>query len=199
MIIYYTLAGSGKRSDSHELLRKAIAEYTGDEEKAGALVSGMKAGENGKPYIDGFDHFSISHSGKAWAVLFGESECGLDIQYEKKSDVLSLARRWYNPIDAMSVEAALEAGESEGIKEFFRLWARREALIKAIGSSVGNTSLPSVSEDEATVGDREYIIKTIDLAGEKELHAAICFRKKEYEDCDGDCGSVSWKPHAYSL
>ena len=199
MIIYYTLSGSGRHEDSHDLLRKAIAEYTGDREKAGASVSGMKTGENGKPYIAGFEHFSISHSGKAWAVLFDENECGLDIQYEKESDVLPLARRWYNPIDAKAVETAMGAGESEGRSEFFRLWTRREALIKAIGSSVADTSLPSVSKDEVIVDDRAYVIRTIALADEKELHAAICFRKKEYEDRDGGSGSISCEPHAYIL
>ena len=183
MIIYYTLSGSGGREDSHKLLEKAIAEYTGDREKAGALVSGIKTGENGKPYIDGFEHFSISHSGKAWAVLFDENECGLDIQYVKGRDVLSLARRWYNPIDADAVG----------------LWTRREALIKAIGSSVADTTLPSVGEDEVIVDGREYVIKTISLADDKELHAAICFRKKEYEDCNGGSGSLFSEPHAYRL
>ncbi len=199
MIIYYTLSGSGRHYESHELLKKAIAEYTGDKEKAGALVSGIKTGESGKPYIDGFDHFSISHSGKVWAVLFDERECGLDIQYEKKRDVLPLARRWYNPSDAKLVEDASEIGESEGRKEFFRLWTRREALIKAIESSVADTSLPAVNEDIVSVAGKEYVIKTIDLTGEKELHAAICFRKKEYKDGDGGSGSVSEQPHAYCL
>ena len=199
MIIYYNLSGSGRHEESHELLKRAIAEYTGDRENAGALVSGIKTGENGKPYIDGFDHFSISHSGKAWAVLFDGCECGLDIQYEKKSDILSVARRWYNPIDAKAVENAMETGESEGAKTFFRLWTRREALIKAIGGSVADTSLPSVSEDTVSVSGREFVIRTIDLTGEKELHAAICFRKKEYKDGDGGSGSVSEQPHAYCL
>ena len=199
MIIYYTLSGSGGREDSHKLLEKAIAEYTGDREKAGALVSGIKTGENGKPYIDGFEHFSISHSGKAWAVLFDENECGLDIQYVKDRDVLSLARRWYDPIDADAVVSASEAGEAEGRSEFFRLWTRREALIKAIGSSVADTTLPPVGEDEVIVDGREYVIKTISLADDKELHAAICFRKKEYEDCDGGSGSLFSEPHAYRL
>ena len=199
MIIYYTLSCSGRHEDSHRLLEKAIAEYTGDREKAGALVRGMQTGENGKPYIAGFEHFSISHSGKAWAVLFDESECGLDIQYEKKSDVLSLARRWYNPIDAEAVESAMKAGESEGRAEFFRLWARREALIKAIEGSVADTSLPPVSKDKVIIDGREYVIRTIELAGEKELHAAICFRKKEYEDSYGDSGSLFGQSHAHRL
>ena len=199
MIIYYTLSGGGRREDSHGLLRDAISEYIGDREKAMALVSELKIGENGKPYIEGFDHFSISHSGKAWAVLFNETECGLDIQYEKKADILSIARRWYNPIDEKAVETAAETGESEGLREFFRLWTRREALIKALGSSVADTSLPSVGEDNVCVRGIEYVIKDIAFAGGEEIHAAICIRKEKYENRDGDCSGISCEPDAYSL
>ena len=199
MIIYYTFSHSGRREDSHDLLRDAIAEYTGDREKAMALVDELKIGENGKPYIDGFDHFSISHSEKAWAVLFNEMECGLDIQYERKADVLSIALRWYNPIDEKAVRAAMEMGEAEGQKEFFRLWTRREALVKALGTSVADSSLPAVSNDYVSAGGNDYVIKDIRLAGEEELHATICFRKREYEDSDGDGIGVSCEPDAYSL
>lgn len=199
MTIYYTFSHSGARKESHGLLRDAISEYTGDREKATALVDGLKTGENGKPYIEGFDHFSISHSEKAWAVLFNETECGLDIQYERKADVLSIARRWYNPIDAKAVETEMETGEDVGRKEFFRLWARREALIKALGGSVADTSVPSVSGDTVTADGREYIIKDISLADDEELHAAICIRKEEYEDSDGSSFSVPGEPDAYSL
>ncbi len=199
MTIYYTFSHSGSRDDSHGLLRDAIAKYTGDKEKTIALVDELKIGENGKPYIEGFDHFSISHSGKAWAVLFNETECGLDIQYERKADVLSIARRWYNPIDEKAVREAMETSETEGQKEFFRLWTRREALIKALGSSVADTSIPAVSDDIVSVGGKEYVIKDIGLAGEEEIHAAICFTKEEYENRDGGSVSVSREPDAYSL
>lgn len=198
MIIYYTLSGGG-RADSHRLLEEAIAEYTGDREKAGTLVSGMKTGENGKPYIEGFDHFSISHSAEAWAVLFCEMECGLDIQYGRKCDVLSIARRWYNPIDAGAVFAAAEGGEGESAEEFFRLWARREALVKALGGTVYDTELPAVCGGAVSAGGREFVITDIDIAGREDIYAAICIRKEEYENSDGGSVGLSGKPHAYCL
>jgi hypothetical protein len=197
--IYYTLSFSGGREESHRLLRDAIAEYTGDREKAEALAGELKTGENGKPFIEGFDHFSISHSGEAWAVLFHETECGLDIQYERKSDVSTLARRWYNPIDAKAVGEAMKISEGSGVKEFFDLWTRREALIKALGSSVCDTSLPPVGGDEVSTGSGEYVIRDIVIGGEKELHAAICIRKEEYKDCDGGSGCLSGEPDAHRL
>ena len=199
MTIYYTLHFSGIRGDSHEMLKDAIAAYTGDRNKAEALAARMKTGRNGKPYIDGFDHFSISHSGKAWAVLFDKTECGLDIQYEKKCDILSVARRWYNPIDAGSVETAAAKSEDEGTKEFFRLWTRREALIKALGGSVCDTGLPPVGENIVSACGKRFVLKDIKIAEEEGIHAAICIRKEEYKDCDGDSIGISVEPDAYSL
>ena len=62
MIIYYTHGFSGAKGESHELLKKAIAEYKGDELLAGRLVASLKRqGQFGKPVIDGFDCFSISY------------------------------------------------------------------------------------------------------------------------------------------
>ena len=55
MIIYYTENFMGGRAESRRLLRKSIAEYTGDAKKAEELVSGLQTGENSKPYIEGFD------------------------------------------------------------------------------------------------------------------------------------------------
>lgn len=199
MTMYYTLSGYGSPRDSHRLLMDAIGEYSGDTEKAGALVKSLKTGESGKPYIEGFDQFSISHSGRAWAVLFCDKECGLDIQYEKKSDVTRLAGRWYDPADAEAVGKAAAVSEECGRKEFFRLWARREALVKAIEGTVYDASLPSVSGDIVAADGREFIIKDISLEGGEDIHAAICVRKEEYEDSYGSCGSISGKPHAYSL
>ena len=204
MIIFYTLSYSGRREDSHKLLETAISEYTGDTERAGALVSGMKKGENGKPYIDGFMHFSISHSGKAWAVLFDEAECGLDIQYEKNCDVLSIADRWYNPIDADIVKTAMKRDAAEangdrkkgtvkspGTEEFFRIWTRREALVKALGETVFDPSLPPVSTgivpaavvdaDDPAAGNDHCRIQDISIPGAEGLHAAVCFNDRQHD------------------
>ena len=86
MIIYYTDNFAGGREESHRLLGKALAAYTGDEQRAKALTEALKKGEHGKPFIEGFDCFSISHTGSIWAVLIAESECGLDVQTGRKCD-----------------------------------------------------------------------------------------------------------------
>lgn len=176
MIIYYTGDFSGGQDESHRLLAEAIAEYTGDRDRAGLLTVGMYTGENGKPYIDGFDFFSISHTGNNWAVLFCENECGLDVQSARSCDVLSIAKRFYHPDDAAAVAAAYEAGPAEGGDEFFRLWARREALVKAAGGSVADSGIPSVLQDRIVYEGGSYSICDIQLPGMPEIYAAVCVK-----------------------
>lgn len=188
MIIYYSHSYNNGKDESRRLLEKAVEKYllTG---RAGAYAAGEAAaesarlvsskqttGEYGKPYIPGFAPFSVSHSGCTWAVLiadqavvtedFGTAQgrktsCGLDIQYPRKVDALSVMKRFFAPEDAA------HAGE------FFRMWTRREALIKAAGTSVAGSDVPAVSEDEVRYGGILYRIADISVPGCR-ADAAIC-------------------------
>ena len=176
MIIYYTADFSGGRDESHRLLAEAMKEYTGDSRRTEQLAGSICIGRNGKPYIDGFDFFSISHSENVWAVLFCERECGLDIQLAKKCKAPSIAGRFYHPDDAAALEALWSEDEQKGDDGFFRLWARREALVKAAGSSVAGSDIPSVLEDSAVYEGALYSIRDIVIPDMPGLYAALAVR-----------------------
>ena len=169
----------GGRAESRRLLRKSIAEYTGDAKRAEELVSGLQTGENGKPYIEGFDCFSVSHTGGIWAVLIDIRECGLDIQFSKRGDILAISRRIYAAEDADNIAALHEEDPEKAKDRFFRLWVRREALTKALGGTVFDEDLPSVQTEVLSVNGSSYRISDISLPvtdpgdGEK-LYAAVC-------------------------
>jgi hypothetical protein len=172
LIIYYTDNYTGGREESHRLLGKALAAYTGDEQRAKTLIGALKKGEHGKPYIEGFSCFSISHTGGIWAVLFADcSECGLDIQLRKECDFRAIARRWFTTEDAALVSSI--DNDAEACDLFFRIWARREALVKAAGGSVAGTDFPAVNGDAAVFRDTEYIIADVGIPG-AGLYAAVC-------------------------
>ena len=179
MIIYYTENFRGGRAESRRLLRKSIAEYTGDAERAEELVRGLQTGENGKPYIEGFDRFSVSHTGGIWAVLIDIRECGLDIQFSKRADTLAISRRIYAAEDADNIAALHEEDPEKAKDRFFGLWVRREALTKALGGTVFDEDLPSVQTEVLSVNGSSYRISDISLPvtdpgdGEK-LYAAVC-------------------------
>lgn len=182
MTIYYTHKYKQLNCSSHELLEAAIGDYTGNPERAAELVASMKRDTSkdfdGKPYIDGFERFSISHSGSSWAVLIDERECGLDIQYERSCDYVLIARRFFHEEDASIVGGEYSNGgdsEADARSEFFRIWTKREAFVKAIGSSVVYEGFPPMALHQSAEYDgRLYYIGNIDMPDAVGLHAAIC-------------------------
>ena len=172
MIIYYTDKYSGGREESHRLLEKALAAHTGDEERAKTLTGALKKGEHGKPYIEGFSCFSISHTGSIWAVLIADCECGLDIQLGRKCNYRAIAERWFAPEDAAA--ELFGQHEADAADEFFRIWTRREALTKALGGTVYDPDLPAVLSGHAEINGKCYSIADIKLPAESQIYAAVC-------------------------
>lgn len=202
MVIYYTHDFRGGREESRRLLRKAISVYTGSEEAARELVSSLvTSGGNGKPCIPGFEHFSVSHSENTWAVLImgspsdqrdipeaGTCACGLDIQYPRTVDAAAVAARFYAAQDAREVVSSAghggpeeETADANACKTFFRLWTRREALIKAAGASVTDTQVPPVSGESVIYDGAAYRITDISLPG-ADVFAAVCTEAKDDAD-----------------
>ncbi len=131
-------------------------------------------GEYGKPVIDGFEHFSISHSKGTWAVLFDSAECGLDIEYYRVCNRVGIASRFFTGKESEVVRTAEKHGAIIGQEVFFSLWTRREALVKALGLSVVQADLPSVTEPSVTIGGRTWYFGSIDLPGSSGLATALC-------------------------
>lgn len=173
MVIYYTHAFGNTKGESHRLLEKAVTAYAASMDTpcdAAGMVASMKTGEYGKPYIPGFVPFSISHSGNTWAVLIGGE--GLDIQYPRRVDAAAVSLRFFAPEDSGLIRGILDDGE--GAEDaFFRLWTRREALVKAAGTSVAGTDIPSVINDTAEYDGVDYHIEDVEIPGGK-LYAAVC-------------------------
>lgn len=185
MRIYYTHSYGGAKGESRRLLAEALCFHCGSREKGLSLAGRIERdGEHGKPYIEGFECFSISHSRETWAVLIGERECGLDIQYAEARPLGRIADRFYAPCDA-------EAASAGGSEVFFRLWARREALVKAAGTSVAAADTPPVAGDTAEYENRCWKLCDIFIPGTEGLYAAVCMevtddtdRAEEYSSAD---------------
>ena len=71
------------------------------------------------------------------------------------------------------VSEAMTAGEGAAEDVFFRLWTRREALVKAAGESVAGTDYPAVNGDAAVFKDVEYNLADAGVPG-AGLYAAVC-------------------------
>lgn len=144
MYIFYSDNFSGGRAKSRVLLRAALKKYYGTSE---GIMYDVLAGpsdeymieetELGKPFIEGGPDFSVSHSDSYWAVLIDQKSCGIDIQAPKQAKYYEIASRYFSEREADLVD--LLGGDF-----FFKIWTRREALIKCAGKSVISSDVPEL-------------------------------------------------------
>lgn len=115
---------------AHAFLRRKLGERLGHH--PAALRFGH--GPEGKPLLAGL-HFNLSHSGDlAVLALSTRHPVGVDIEALQPIDALGLARAHFAPS-----EAALIADLDDPLAAFYRLWARKEAALKAHGLGIGHS------------------------------------------------------------
>jgi len=114
---------------AHGQTRLLLARFTGQRPQDLKFT----IGEYGKPYLA--DHpwqFNLSHSGDYGLIaVSGENKTGVDIeQHRPELNDVQIARRFFSEMEQKHLFALPEAGQKEA---FFRIWARKEAVIKAVG------------------------------------------------------------------
>lgn len=82
--------------------------------------------------------FNLAHSGPAGiCALALERDVGVDVEEIRPlRDFDAIARRVFAPAEVRSLE---ERDETDRLRWFFRIWARREALLKARGDGLGGS------------------------------------------------------------
>lgn len=124
----------------------------------------IKYGEHGKPYLEDIDfHFSLSHSGEYAICAYSDVPVGIDLQKVKER----LPKHTKKILSEMESAFLKDLDETEQIRMFYRLWARKESLIKWDGRGLriplqeisfyeGMTLIDQVEFQGKTVFFREY-------------------------------------------
>ena len=148
--------------------------------------------EHGKPFFKNCPDikFSLSHSGEyaACAVSGGNgsstgsgspagngssADIGIDAeQFGDSKHVLAIAKRYFTANEYEYVK------NSSDIKAaFFRLWTRKESLLKAIGTGIsGGLSAYEVLDDEITVGNTEFYFS--EISGYENMSITVCAEER---------------------
>lgn len=181
---FYREADRNSSVAARGALRVLLFGYTG---KSPAAID-FQYTENGKPHVAGSDvAFNVSHSGD-WVVLaFGRNRnIGVDVEKIKREmDVLSVARRYFAP-----EEQALMEGAKDRHAVFFELWARKEAYVKACGSTLF-TELSSFSVPMDEAGERDgWYFRRLE-AGAKYAAAVVSDKAPADVPCY-DFGKLVW-------
>ena len=112
---------------SHAALRAILATYT-------AAPLDFAMAEHGKPYLPAFPdlRFNLSHShDMALVAVTRGMEIGVDVErFRPMQECMAIAERFFPPLEAAELAAVPPEGREV---EFFRLWTRIEAKLKARG------------------------------------------------------------------
>lgn len=131
-------------------------------------------GEHGRPELDAaiqraWLRFNISHSGGLVLLAFARDRAvGVDVEATRDPvDDAAIARRYFRPEESARL-ATLP--EMERKREFFRLWTRKESLLKAKGMGV---SAIEVDPDS----DPGFLVTPLEL--EEGYFAAVAYTRPE--------------------
>ena len=149
------------REDKNRTLAGAFLLKTGLEKMGLDSQTKIYSSEKGKPYIDGV-FFNISHSADMAVCAFGTSEIGVDIEKIKPiSD--RLMEKFALPSERAKISAA---------KQIIRLWTRKEALAKCIGTGLGEEIFGTdLSEDIVRCNGMTYRLKSFEIG---EYMLSVC-------------------------
>lgn len=101
---------------------------------------------NGKPYIENSRiHFNLSHSEDKAVYAFAHSEVGVDIELINDTYNSDVAARYFSPDENARIN---KTNPEQQAAEFYRIWSRKEALIKASGKdlSMGSEQFSTLAE-----------------------------------------------------
>ena len=137
-------------------LRAVLARYEG----AAAAGIRIRCEPGGKPRLkaagDTAPEFNVSHSGAYGLVALSRGgPVGVDIELIKEHrPLLKLARRFFAPDEAAAIEAMDSAGRRAA---FYRVWTRKEALVKALGTGLRHSLKAFTVSAAAKVGENALL------------------------------------------
>lgn len=86
--------------------------------------------EHGAPYLEDGPYFSISHSKRGIAVAISDEPIGIDIEAIRPLNE-GLVQKTMNPQEQAQIAVAANPAQ-----EFIRLWTRKEAYVKMLGTGI---------------------------------------------------------------
>lgn len=112
-------------------VKECLFEESGLQADAEPLSLTYIYGENGKPYLENYNHiyFSISHSGNYVVAAFSKREIGADIQEHRRVKA-GLADRFFSGGDLQLMKI------TENKEEIYKIWSVKEAFMKLTGEGL---------------------------------------------------------------
>lgn len=143
---------------SYVILKELLHEWSGEE--TGTLE--FLYNEYGAPYLNNGPYFSISHCKQGIAVVVSDKPVGIDIEGIRRVDA-RLMRKTMNDAELKMIGMS----DTPNV-EFIRLWTRKEAYVKMLGTGIisdmhailSNTDM--LTWNEIFNGEFDYICTVVE-------------------------------------
>lgn len=148
----------------------------------------------GKPMLASASlEFNLSHTGNCAVLAIANRPVGVDIEFVSRSvDVLELAQRFFAEEE---YQALLRHSPEEQKLLFFRIWTRKEALIKAIGKGLSQNLNSFVVSTEAYPDNALLHIKSdAGISGDWFIRSLLLFSK-----CVSAIAIAERAPHVFVI
>jgi len=148
------------------LLQKGLRELGLDDD-----LSGIRYQENGKPQLDGV-HFNISHSDHlVVCVLSKEGEIGIDVEVRRAIELENFVNYFTED------EWADINGADDPIGRFYFYWTRKEAVIKALGVTLGwlHQIELDAKGDRFEYEGRVWVLEDVDVVAKEGVYCVLCY------------------------
>lgn len=128
----------------------------------------------GKPVAENGVGFNLSHSGEWVLLAVGDGEIGCDIE---RPEIVSYEKMGRIVFTENELRLVNEARDKMG--EFFKLWTKKEALLKCIGEGFHRPAKSvDVSYDSFNDRGRVYYLKTVSFS---DYVISACSADKNFE------------------
>ncbi len=141
----------------HACVNAILSFYTG----LAACQHVFKKNASGKPFLKEPDnlHFNLSHSSDAFLLALARHPVGVDMERtdRKIPELMAIIRRYYS-----AEEQKIVSMSSRPETDFLKIWTRKEAIIKAVGTGLHenlnqiNTQTDGAAETDINKGWHVY-------------------------------------------
>ena len=158
MLSYLHFSGNDQKSEEEttleiytpEMITKALEVFSAQEDIANLSRDNIyRYNEMGKPYfVSGEPYFSLSHSGRCVLGAFSTGEIGVDLQeVTEDTDWRKLSKRFFAKTEQEYIMREGLHSESRGLEAFFRIWCRKEAYGKYLGTGLVQVLQEDISQN----------------------------------------------------
>jgi 4'-phosphopantetheinyl transferase len=127
VMTYKNIADQKSRLVARLMLLHTLKE-AGKEE----YVFAWQKDSNKKPFIRQWDFFNISHAGDMVVLVYAKQPVGIDIEKEIQLNYTEVMRN-FHPQEQQCIIMS-----TNPLNAFYRLWVKKEALLKALGIGLVN-------------------------------------------------------------